>query len=893
MSKKLQMPLVLWFSCAGLCFGADREWVRVSDDRRSFVLAESGRKFTPWGFNYDHEGDGRLLEDYWDERWPTVETAFQEMKQLGANVVRIHLQFGKFMESPTEPRTSALDRLTDLIGLAERTGLYLDVTGLGCYDKEAVPEWYEELSEQARWEAQAVFWDAVAGRCAGSPAIFCYDLMNEPVVPGGDKKRDDWLGPGFGGKHFTQFISLDRAGRERPEIAREWIHTLVTAIRKRDERHLLTVGLVPWSLERPGLTSGFVPDRIAGDLDFIAVHLYPEKGKVDEAIETLKGFSAAGKPVVIEEMFTLKCGADELGTFIDRSKAEAAGWIGFYWGTTPEEYRQKEKRTIGDAITLNWLELFEKKTSEILWPYHAAVCDGAYPHHLQGICVDAGAIYWSFTTQLVKTDLDGKLLQKIPVANHHGDLCFYEGKLFVAVNLGKFNDPQGNADSWVYVYDAETLKETGRHKVPEAFYGAGGIGVVGGHFFVVGGLPEGVEENYVYEYDGEFRFVEKHVIASGHTHLGIQTAAFAGGRWWFGCYGAPKVLLVTDRGFRLKGRYEYDCSLGIVGLPEGGFLSARGRCESGKGCTGSVVLAEGDESEGLAPVESAPVSFEPGDGSLQILVGGRSIAEYVFEDEHVLRPYFRHLRTLSGKQVTRTHPPGETEELNDHPTMHPGLWMAFGDLNGADFWRNKGRVRHVEFLKQPEGGRGRGSFTVRNSYETEDGPICTEDCEIAVVVRPDGYLLNWSSQFHSDRGDFAFGDQEEMGLGVRVRTPLAVAKGGTIEDSEGRRNGAEVWGKQAEWCEYRGVLDGERVGVVLMPSPRNFRRSWFHARDYGLLAANPFGRNAFTRGGKSRIPVRRGDTFHLGFGVLVYDVPAGASPDIEGVYRRYVNGFGR
>jgi hypothetical protein len=108
----------------------------------------------------------------------------------------------------------------------------------------------------------------------------------------------------------------------------------------------------------------------------------------------------------------------------------------------------------------------------------------------------------------------------------------------------------------------------------------------------VGGLPDGVEENYVYEYDGEFRFVKKHVITSGHTHLGIQTATFAKDRWWFGCYGDPKILLVTDVDFKMIGRYEFDCSLGIVGLSDGRFLAASGRCEKDKGCTGNLVLHE-------------------------------------------------------------------------------------------------------------------------------------------------------------------------------------------------------------------------------------------------------------------------------------------------------------
>ncbi len=226
-------------------------------------------------------------------------------------------------------------------------------------------------------------------------------------------------------------------------------------------------------------------------------------------------------------------------------------------------------------------------------------CEGTYPHHLQGLCADDRSIYWSFTTTLVKTDRDGKLIKKIPVANHHGDLCYHDGKLYVAVNLGKFNDPQGNADSWVYVYDAETLKELARHETQEVFHGAGGIGYRDGRFFVVGGLPNDVDENYVYEYDGEFKFLKKHVIDSGHTHLGIQTAAFAHGRWWLGCYGSPKILLVTDADFQMKGRYEFDCSLGIEELPNGQLLSASGSCDKTKGCRGSAQAAQPDEAAGL------------------------------------------------------------------------------------------------------------------------------------------------------------------------------------------------------------------------------------------------------------------------------------------------------
>lgn len=515
-------------------------------------------------------------------------------------------------------------------------------------------------------------------------------------------------------------------------------------------------------------------------------------------------------------------------------------------------------------------------------------CEDTYPHHLQGVCLDSDVIYWCFTTKLVKTDRAGKVIKGVPVDNHHGDLCHDDGKIYVAVNLGKFHDAQGHADSWVYVYDSDDLSLLTRYATPEVFHGAGGIACHAGKFLVVGGLPQGGMENTAYEYNETFQFVRKHVLRSGHTLMGIQTAAFADGHWWFGCYGDPKILLRADESLQQIERFDFDCSLGIAPVGEGRFLIGRGTCSKEKGCTGRLVLASTDAERGLALQEAAAVTFQQDHGTLQIAIGGQPVADYVFADDKIRRPYFRHLRTLSGVQVTRTQPPEKGQDLDDHATMHPGLWLAFGDLSGHDFWRNKGTVRHVRFVAEPKSHTGRGTFTVRNIYESNEKPICTEDCEITIIVRPDGYLLDWRSTFRSETGEVAFGDQEEMGLGVRAATPLAVIKGGTIIDSEGRQNEPQIWGKQADWCRYTGVVDGERVGVALMPHPQNFRRSWFHARDYGVLVANPFGRRAFTSGETSRIVMPQGDEFRLRFGVLVYESPEGKSPDISAAYREYL-----
>lgn len=228
-------------------------------------------------------------------------------------------------------------------------------------------------------------------------------------------------------------------------------------------------------------------------------------------------------------------------------------------------------------------------------------CEGTYGGHLQGIAVDpAGNIYWSFTVAIVKTDPDGEVLERVSAPSHQGDVTFHDGKLYCAVNLGRFNREAGHADNWVYAFDAGDLSLVAKHRVPEVVHGAGGMAHHKGSFFVVGGLPEGYEENYVYEYDAEFRFVRRHVIRSGYTKLGIQTACYAHGFWWFGCYG--NTLLKTDESFRLVGKYDLDFGVGIVGLADGKLLRGKTSRQDGRWRgAATVVSTPGEKPEADAP----------------------------------------------------------------------------------------------------------------------------------------------------------------------------------------------------------------------------------------------------------------------------------------------------
>lgn len=357
----LLFPVALVIAWAGSVANAEPplrkqalEFVRVSDDKTHFVGAESGTRIVFWGVNYDHNDPGELLEDYWHERWDEVVADFKEIAALRCNVVRIHLQVARFMKTPDEPDESHLGQLSKLVKLAEETGLYLDLTGLGCYHKQDVPAWYDALSEEDRWDVQCRFWKAIAGVCKESPAIFCYDLMNEPILPG-NKPETEWLAGELGGKYFVQRITLDLKGRTREEVAQAWVAKLCAAIREVDSRRLITVGVIPWAQTFKGAKPLFHGPEVGKPLDFVAVHFYPKKDDMAGSLEALKVYNV-GKPLVIEELFPLGCTLEEAHEFIEGSKPFVDGWISFYWGKTIEE-----NRAAGDlkgAIVAAWLEYF-------------------------------------------------------------------------------------------------------------------------------------------------------------------------------------------------------------------------------------------------------------------------------------------------------------------------------------------------------------------------------------------------------------------------------------------------------------------------------------------------------------------------------------------------------
>jgi hypothetical protein len=284
---------------------------------------------------------------------------------------------------------------------------------------------------------------------------------------------------------------------------------------------------------------------------------------------------------------------------------------------------------------------------------------------------------------------------------------------------------------------------------------------------------------------------------------------------------------------------------------------------------------------------------DPVAGHLRITLDARPLATYVYRDPVVRRPFFANLRTRNGTPVTRPHPPGAGDPA-DHATMHPGLWLAFGDLDGSDFWRNKGSVEHVGFVEPPQGGAGQGHFAVSMRYRAADGStvVARETARAQVHVDKDRVILMYQSVLTpGGPGPLTFGDQEEMGLGLRLATPLTVkmATSAKLIDAEGRVGEPGIRGKQASWCTSQGEIEGQRVLVTVMTAPSNVRPCWWHVRDYGLIVANPFGRAALTGGPPSRVTVAAGQSMKLEFGVAIETNEAGGTPSPSSAYRAYLD----
>jgi len=297
-----------------------------------------------------------------------------------------------------------------------------------------------------------------------------------------------------------------------------------------------------------------------------------------------------------------------------------------------------------------------------------------------------------------------------------------------------------------------------------------------------------------------------------------------------------------------------------------------------------------------APASSGVELVDLGDGRVQFHINGELFTAYHYGGD-IVRPFLYPVVGPGGKGVTRDYPmvndiPGET---SDHP-HHRSIWVAHGDVNGADDWsegEGHAYIKHAEFLEKSSGPVF-GRVKMLNDWVDDQGrKLLEEERTVTVYNVPDsGRIIDLDVVFHATEGNVKFGDTKEGGIAsVRVATTMDGDKGGLIINSYGGVTEAETWGKRAQWCDYSGPVEGRTVGITIFDHPSNFRHpTYWHVRDYGLMTANPFALSAYKNDpgiDGSRV-VKSGERFAFSYRIFIHDGDA-QEADVAEKYHGYIN----
>jgi hypothetical protein len=216
------------------------------------------------------------------------------------------------------------------------------------------------------------------------------------------------------------------------------------------------------------------------------------------------------------------------------------------------------------------------------------------------------------------------------------------------------------------------------------------------------------------------------------------------------------------------------------------------------------------------------------------------------------KPYFYPLIGPGGKRLTRHYPlENAAGETKDHP-HHRGLWFTHGAVNGVDYWAEgprAGKTVHRRF-EAIESGPVYGAFRAFTDWIAPDGKkVCEDVRDVRIYNTATGRLMDVEITVRAADSPVIFGDTKEGSFGIRVPDTMRVrGGGGHIETAAGLKDAA-TWGKRAAWVDYYGPVEGATVGIAILDHPHNLRHpTWWHVRDYGLFAVNPFGLHDFERG---------------------------------------------
>ncbi len=256
-------------------------------------------------------------------------------------------------------------------------------------------------------------------------------------------------------------------------------------------------------------------------------------------------------------------------------------------------------------------------------------------------------------------------------------------------------------------------------------------------------------------------------------------------------------------------------------------------------------------------------------GNVRCIIDGKLFTVYRTQQDQP-KPFFYPVIGPAGKPMTYVFPPVRPKRGEYHP-HHRSVWIAVDEVNGVDFWAERGKIVNREIrLEKPKGDPA--VFVAVNDWLGPNGkPVLRERTRFSIYSdRMIGVRLTFEAAYR----DVTFHDTKEGLFGVRVNPQIRERTGGgTIVNARGERTERNCWGKRAPWVDYYGRIDGVVQGIAIFDHPDNFRPSRWHVRAYGLFAVNPFGERAYTRGKLPPAPVTvpRGQSLTLRYGVYFHN----------------------
>lgn len=328
--------------------------------RNGADLRAGTSRFVVYGFNDSADGGANLYLAK-----PNLYTQaamiehFQAAKKLGANVYRTHLQLfdfiGKDAAGNLVTKPAAMTAFKTMLREAEAQKLYLDIVGNNVWIEGAAPAWYDALTYRQRWMVQGFFFKELAKVGVSSPAVFAYELTNEPTISTDAAKS--WYGGEMGGWHFTQVIARGVPSADVMAVGREWMTSLRNSIRSADTKHLVTVGGLPFN------GGPFSPQNQAAVLDMTSVHIYPKGTDVASAVNLAKAFGTQGLPMFVGETSLFTSSEATEREFLLQQKQYSDGVVSFYDGRDPSTYTAV---TIPEAIGQSNTKLFVALRAQLI-----------------------------------------------------------------------------------------------------------------------------------------------------------------------------------------------------------------------------------------------------------------------------------------------------------------------------------------------------------------------------------------------------------------------------------------------------------------------------------------------------------------------------------------------